>query len=194
MIFATAKHCAAALLVLAAVISPTVPAGRAAESLPTGAFSFALARTLPGATDAIYDALTGDISGWWDHSISTDPLRFYIEARPGGGFWEIFDASGDGVRHAEVIYAERGSLLRMEGPLGLTGHAITMVTTYELQPVGSDSTLLTVRVHGAGEMHESWPELIEKTWQHFIDDRFQPYIATIPRPTATKTAVSDRGP
>jgi hypothetical protein len=164
-----------AALVIAALTGFTF-SGYAADSLTTGGFSFALESTVPGTPESIYDSLTGDISGWWDHSASDDPLRLYIEPRPGGGFWEIFDPSGDGVRHAEVTYARRGERLRMEGPLGLTGHAIHMVTTYELQPVGADSTLLTIQVNASGEMQAAWPEIVEKTWRHFLFDRFTPYI------------------
>lgn len=70
------------------------PQESAIEPLTVGGFSFVLALTLPGAPEAIYDAVTGDISGWWDHSFSEKPARFYIEPKPGGGFWEIFDESG----------------------------------------------------------------------------------------------------
>lgn len=38
-----------------------------------------------GRTTPRYDAIRGDISGWWDHSISEKPYRLYIEAKPGGG-------------------------------------------------------------------------------------------------------------
>ena len=31
-------------------------------------FSFDKEVTLPGTPDIIFDAVTGDISGWWDHS------------------------------------------------------------------------------------------------------------------------------
>jgi len=141
-----------------------------------GAFSFSLTATLPDHTEAVFDALTGDIGGWWDHSQSEAPERLYIEARPGGGFWEIFDATGAGVRHAVVTYAQRGQRLRFEGPLGLAGHAILMVTTYELEALSADTTRLTVTVHGAGEMHEGWPKVIEKTWHHFIFERFVPFV------------------
>ncbi len=150
------------------------PSGVSTEAM--GAFSFSLTATLPDHTEAVFDALTGDISGWWDHSQSEAPERLYIEARPGGGFWEIFDATGAGVRHAVVTYAQRGQRLRFEGPLGLAGHAILMVTTYELEALSADATRLTVTVHGAGEMHEGWPEVIEKTWHHFIFERFVPYV------------------
>jgi hypothetical protein len=148
-----------------------------AEDLPSGAFGFELGLTLPGTPAFIYDNVTGDISGWWDHTMSEHPVRLEIEPRPGGGFWEIFDASGDGIRHAVVTYAKRGEMLRFEGPLGLTGHALDMVTTYALAPAGADSTRLTLTVRGAGEVDPRWPVLVEQTWRHFLFERLQPYVA-----------------
>src|SRR5262245_55635462 len=90
------------------------------HDLRVGGFVVEHELVLPGTPEAIYDALTGDVSGWWDHSFSGAPKRLYIEAKPGGGFYEIFDKSGDGAKHAEVITAERGKLLRFVGPLGLS--------------------------------------------------------------------------
>lgn len=57
-------------------------------------------------------AITGDISGWWDHLFSERPLKFYIDLKPGGGFFEVYDESGDGVKHATVTVAERSKMLR----------------------------------------------------------------------------------
>ncbi len=160
--------------VLAIALAGTTPA--AAADLPSGAFGFELGLTLPGTPTLIYDTVTGDISGWWDHTMSEHPVRLEVEPRPGGGFWEIFDASGDGIRHAVVTYARRGEALRFEGPLGLTGHALHMVTTYALAAVGPDSTRLTLTVNGAGEVDPAWPAVIEQTWRHFLFDRLQPYV------------------
>ncbi|MBS2097834.1 hypothetical protein [Carboxylicivirga linearis] len=137
-------------------------------------FQFEISAILKGSPVEIYDHLTGDISPWWDHTFSDKPLKLYIEAKPGGGFYEIFDESGDGIRHAVVTGAQRGKLLRMEGPLGLAGHALTLVTTYNLT-MEQDSTLLEVQVHGSGEFEEEWPDLIKSVWRHFIIDRFKPY-------------------
>jgi hypothetical protein len=165
---------------LAGAVCVAVIAGSTAATaveLPSGAFGFAFTATLPGTPMQIYDTVTGDISGWWDHTMSEHPVRLEIEPRPGGGFWEIFDASGDGVRHAVVTYAKRGEILRFEGPLGLTGHALNMVTTYTLTPAGDDSTRLTVTVNAAGEVEPRWPALVEQTWRHFIFERLQPYVA-----------------
>ena len=139
-------------------------------------FSFEKEVTLPGTPEDIYDAATGDISAWWDHSFSENPAEFIIEPYPGGGFWEIFDEEGNGVLHATVIYANRGKILRFVGPLGLSGKAITIVTTYEFQPVDEDSTLFKVSVHAAGEVEEGVPAIVESVWEHFIFERFKPYV------------------
>lgn len=139
-------------------------------------FSFKKKVELPGTPEQIFDLATGDISGWWDHSFSKNPKKFYIEPKPGGGFYEIFDDEGNGVLHAKVIYAHRGKLLRFDGPLGLSGFAVQLVTTYHFEPIGSDSTLMNVEVHGSGELKDGLPAVVEKVWEHFIFERFKPYV------------------
>ncbi|HEY6436281.1 MAG TPA: hypothetical protein VIY47_06800, partial [Ignavibacteriaceae bacterium] len=67
-----------------------------------------------------------------------------------------------------MIYAERGKLLRFDGLLGLSGKVIQVVTTYEFEPVGNDSTLFKVSVHTAGEVDEGIPSIVERVWEHFI--------------------------
>lgn len=143
---------------------------------PASVFSFSFDVTLAATPVEVYDALTGDISGWWDHHFTEKPYRLYIETKPGGGFYEIFDKSGDGARHATVILAERGKRLRFDGPLGLSGQAVQTVTSYDLVPAGQGRTKLTVSVHGSGEMDEKLPAMVEKVWRHFIIERFKPYI------------------
>ncbi len=152
-----------------------------------GTFSFEKKVTLPGSPEMVFDAMTGDISGWWDHSFSEKPDSFYIEPFPGGGFYEYFDDRGNGVKHAEVTFADRGKLLRFEGPLGLTGRAIHMVHTYSFKAAGPDSTSLTVTVKAAGEFEENISGIVEKVWQHFIFDRFKPFMEEIRHKTPGKS-------
>ena len=168
------RYTATSMLLLFSLIC--VPASAEHRALETGAFAVEHSVVLPGTPEVIYDAITGDISGWWDHSFSKEPLRFYIEPRPGGGFFEIFDEAGNGVLHATVIAAVRGKLLRFEGPLGFSGHAITMVTTWEFEPAGTDSTRLDVKVHCSGEIEEQWVAAVDGVWKHFIVDRFSEYV------------------
>ena len=76
-----------------------------------GAFAFEQELMVPGTPEIVYDAMTGDVSSWWDHTFSGSPERLIFEAKPGGGFIEDFGA-GQGALHATVIYADRGRVLR----------------------------------------------------------------------------------
>lgn len=139
-------------------------------------FSFEKEVTVPGTPEEIFDAATGDISDWWDHSFSGNPKKLFIEAKPGGGFYEIFVDEGNGVLHATVIYSQRPNMIRFDGPLGLSGRAVQIVTTYEFSEAGNDSTLMKISVHGSGEMEEEMPAIVENVWDHFIYERFKPYV------------------
>ena len=158
------------------LLSLLVACGSQSPGESTQTFSFEMNFSYPGDPVFVYDHLTGDISDWWDHSFSEDPAKLFIEARPGGGFYEIFDDTGNGALHATVIFAERGKMLRMEGPLGLSGQAITLVCTYTLSDSGENNTLLKLNVNGSGKFSEDTPEIIRQVWEHFLWEQFKPYI------------------
>lgn len=138
-------------------------------------FSIKHVLTLPVTPEQAYDAMTGDISGWWDHSFSGKPAKLFIEARPGGGFYEILDDSGDGVLHATVIYAQRGKLLRFEGPLGFSGKAAQFVTTYAYEADAGGCTV-TVTVNASGAIEPGWDKTIDAAWHHFLFEQLKPYV------------------
>ncbi len=142
----------------------------------TSGFTVTHEVVLPGIPEDIYDAFTGDIKPWWDHTWSGNPKALYIEPKAGGGFYEIFDDSGNSALHATVITAWRGKLLRMEGPLGLAGDAMTLVHTLEFSARGDDSTHIKLTVNGAGQIKADIPAAVDGVWQHFLVGRFKPYV------------------
>lgn len=165
------------IIVVVLVFNSLILFAQQQTSKPTyDTFAFEKQVILPASREQVFDAVTGDISGWWDHSFSENPKKLFIEAKPGGGFWEIFDDEGNGALHATVIYSKRPEMIRFDGPLGLSGRAVQIVTTYEFSDSGQDSTLLKVSVHGSGELEEGVPAIVEKVWEHFIFERFKPYI------------------
>jgi hypothetical protein len=159
------------------VLATLASAARAeVKQHPSSSFSFEQSVRLPGKPDEIFGAITGDIGGWWDHSFSDNPKKFYLEPKVGGCFCETFDDAGNGVRHAVVSYVDRPKLLRFEGPLGLAGNAIQMVFTYKFESVWGDSTLLTLQAQGSGHVEPGWPDVVAKVWNHFLVERFKPYV------------------
>jgi hypothetical protein len=137
---------------------------------------------LPGIPTTIFDAMTGDISGWWDHSFSESPQAMYIEPKPGGGFYEVFDDSGNGALHATVTYVERGKLLRFVGQLGFSGAPLSMVHTVEFSPLGSDSTRVKLTVRAFGQIATGRPAAVDHAWLHFLFERFKPYVESGRKP------------
>jgi uncharacterized protein YndB with AHSA1/START domain len=167
-----------AILPIAFVIlllsAPSILRGET-KDLKTGAFQVQFDVVLQASPEEVYEAVTGDISGWWDHSFSGHPKKLYVEAKPGGGFYEIFDDSGDGALHATVIYAQRGKRLRFTGPLGFSGQAVNMVTTYDFSPDPAGTKLhLTCNV--SGQIEDGQDKMVDAVWHHFLVERLKPYI------------------
>lgn len=167
----------------AAAAQAALPPPATPDTLPMGAFKLKYELTLPGTPEQVWEMTTARLGEWWDHSFSGKPHRMYIDARPGGGFWEEFDTLGNGVRHAEVIYAHRPRMLRFDGPLGLSGNAVQMVHTLTYAAAGADSTRLTLEVHAAGEMGRGWDGLVSGAWRHFLFEALAPYAARRARGT-----------
>lgn len=139
------------------------------------AFQITKEVVVPGSPDTVFDAMTGDIKPWWDHSFAENPQRLYIDAKPGGGFYEVFDESGDGVKHADVIYVARGKALRLRGPFGFSGKAIDMVHDFQFTAEG-DSTRVRLVLNVAGQFEPGWDETLDHVWDHFLVERFQAYM------------------
>lgn len=152
-----------------------VPEQPGVQLLATGGFRFSESVLLPVGPDLAYDYMTGDISAWWDHSFSDKPLQLYIDARPGGGFYEIFDDQGNGAQHAVVILAQRGKRLVLRGPLGLSGNALDMVFSFDFTPDPA-GTLIVMQARAAGQLDAAWPESVATVWHHFLIDRLLPYV------------------
>jgi uncharacterized protein YndB with AHSA1/START domain len=163
------------VVLLTTVLFSAFSAQAEVKPLPVGGYSVELDVTLSAAPEAVYDAATGDISSWWDHSFSEHPKKIYIEAKPAGGFYEIFNDSGDGVLHATVTWAERGKRLRFVGPLGLAGNAVDLVTTWDFKPEAT-GTRMHVTCNAVGQLSADTAKILDQVWHHFIAERLKPYV------------------
>jgi len=148
------------------------------SSFETRGFTVTQSFEIAAPPETVFDAATGDVSGWWDHSFSRGfgqmPDELSIEPRAGGAFLERF---GDGaeVLHATVIYAKRPETLRMDGPLGFSGLAAQFVITYELAEI-EGGTRFDLTVNASGQIDEAGAAALEGVWSHFIGGRLKPYV------------------
>ncbi len=169
------RRVALAVATLSILAPAPGPARAELTATPVSAWAVKHVVMLPGSPERAYDAATGDLSPWWDHTFKTNPQKLYIEPWAGGGFYEIWNAEGEGVKHATVIWAERGKHLRFEGPLGLAGNGIVFVTTWDFAAKG-DSTELTCNASVAGTMPPGVEKAVEGVWMHFLTGRLKPYM------------------
>lgn len=171
---------AAVFLFLSGIPWSPLPAAAETRPMEVGGFIVEQEVVVRGTPEAVFDLFTGDVKPWWDHHFSEDPVELRIEPYPGGRFLERFDHQGNGTEHARVITADRGKLLRFDGPLGFSGHALRMVHTFTFEDAGEGRTRIEVSVHGTGEMEEAWPEAVDRVWHHFLVEAFKPYADAQP--------------
>jgi hypothetical protein len=169
------RHGVALGLALATFVVGAPASHAEMKSLTIGGFEFSNAITVPGTPEAVFDLFTGDISSWWDHHFVEKPKKLFIDPKPGGGFYEIFDDAGNGALHASVIYADRGKTLRMVGSLGFSGHPLDLVCSLDFEAIEDGGTRVKLTVRAAGEMQEGWGAAVEETWKHFLVEQFKPY-------------------
>ena len=160
-----------------ALLLALLPSLALAEVKPVAIGGFAVAHELviAAAPQEVFAALVGDVSGWWDHHFSPQPKKLAIEPRVGGQFVELFDDAGNGALHGTVILLERNKLLRLRGPLGLSGNAIDLVWTFELKPE-LDKTRLSFTCNAAGAVDSGWYAAVDRTWHHFLVERLKPFV------------------
>ncbi|HZL98778.1 MAG TPA: SRPBCC domain-containing protein [Planctomycetota bacterium] len=164
----------AALLLAAVTLGAGLQAASAAP--PLGSFRFALEVPIAGQPAAVFDDFVGDVTAWWDHHYSPQPVRIEIEPRVGGAFRETFDAAGNGCDHARVTLFDRGKVLRLDGPLGLAGNAVQMVQTLEFLPGEPGQTTLRLTCEASGHVEDGWSQAVEATWRHFLEEQFKPHF------------------
>jgi len=127
--------------------------------------------------ETVFEVATGDVSAWWDHSFTLEPAELVIEPEFGGRFYERFEeGSPDGALHARVIYVDRPNGLRLQGPLGLSGRAVDLVTSWTLTETQAGHTDFVVEISIQGEVDEALAGVVREVWIHFIEGRLKPFV------------------
>ena len=127
--------------------------------------------------EAVWEAATGDVSMWWDHTFKADRVELVIEPEFGGRFYERFREGEDsGALHADIIYVDAPSVLRMNGPLGLQDRSYDLIITWTLAEGDDGMTDFTVDLAMHGEIDAALAEVVHNVWTHFIGGRLKTYM------------------
>lgn len=133
--------------------------------------------TIAAPRDEVWEAATGDVSPWWDHTFKADRVELVIEPEFGGHFYERFREGEDsGAVHADIIYVDAPAALRMHGPLGLSGRSYDLVINWTLEEADESSTRFTVDLTMHGEIDADLAGVVHSVWTHFIGNRLKTYV------------------
>lgn len=96
-----------------------VPASADVVDAAPGGFTIKVVVVVTAPAAQAYRTAVERVGSWWssDHTYSGSAANLAIDASPGGCFCEKL-ASGGGVRHLAVVYADPGKLIRFSGGLG----------------------------------------------------------------------------
>jgi hypothetical protein len=123
----------------------SVPASAEVKNATDTGFNVVHVAEVAATPDVIWKRLIAPKDYWSKaHSWSGSSAGFYIEAKAGGCFCELFQEKGaDGkikttgsVEHMRVIFAQPGKVLRMQGALGpLQSEAVLGTLTVAMEPL-----------------------------------------------------------
>lgn len=138
-------------LVMAGALVAT-PAAAEVKSAGDNGFEIVIAETIEAPPEKLWTVLVAP-SRWWskEHSWSGDAANFSLDAKAGGCFCEALPKGGS-VEHARVIFAQPGTMLRLNGALGpLQSFPVTGILTVTLKPA-TGGTALELRYSVAGKI------------------------------------------
>ncbi len=165
-------------LLISALVATTACRSKGAtnpEDLVVRTVTLDAAAMCPATPAECWGWFTQDIHLWWDHTFSESPHALVLDARVGGSFYESFDGKGNGAEHARVIYAQAPEMLRLDGPLGLSGLSVHLVHELRFEAVAGGGTRVQVRTQMTGAVDDEVVGAVRGVWQHFLVERFAPY-------------------
>ncbi|WBQ09247.1 SRPBCC domain-containing protein [Hyphomonadaceae bacterium ML37] len=166
------------MLALMLSIAEPAEAPSGPETFTPQGFRHSLSFEINAPRDEVFAAATGDVSPWWDHRFTPDPAELVIEPVFGGRFYERFtDDADDGALHATVIYVNAPETLRLDGPFGLSGRAVTKLVSWRLEEADDGAaTVFHVDIALSGEVDPAVAGIVSDVWRHFIGARLTPYV------------------
>lgn len=162
--------CVVLTLMLATFADGTAAAADVISSAPGGLVVRSTVE-VAATPEAVYDALTAGVSDWWPGSQtwSGNSRNLSIDARAGGCFCEKL-SNGGSVQIMQVVFAERGALLRLSGsaPGPLQASAAIATQSWQLTKVGA-GTRIELTFSLAGYLAVGFDKIAPATDKVFAD-------------------------
>lgn len=136
------------------------------------------------APDAVYDSLTARVGEWWPatQTWSGNSSNLSIDARAGGCFCEKL-SNGGTVQIMQVVWAERGTLLRLSGAPGRLQESAAIATqSWQLHKTAT-GTRIEMTFSAAGYLPGGFEKIAPAVDEAYVAlvNRLARYIGT-PKP------------
>jgi len=131
---------------------------------------------LSASTDRVFQALTGEIDGWWSYRIAADS-RMHLEPHVGGRFYESFERGG-GTLYAFVTYIKPGEEIRLSGSMGLVEEEANNSIYFKLQSVSPNKTLLKLTHRFVGRVSVTTVDIFKRSWVELLTHYLKTFINT----------------
>lgn len=128
---------------------------------------------IAASPEAVFQALTEGIDGWWVHRRFDAPSTVRLEAEIGGAFTETTE-DGNAALWATVTEMRPNELLRLTGPMGMTGPVLGVIE-YQLEPRGK-STVLKLSHRAFGDIDDETRGAYEEGWRVLLADHLKPLV------------------
>ena len=122
----------------------------------------------------VWTALTTDIGKWWAFRLVDGEVS--LDAQLGGHFVEKA-ADGSGALWGVVTQVKAGTLLRLEGQLGMTDMPVKSHYTYELEGKG-DGTLLKLTHYCFGQLSADSGKDHNEGWKALLGTHLKEHVET----------------
>ncbi len=143
------------------------------KNMEFNAFDIQQEFTLKASKDAVWNALTKNMSQWWAYRVGEQGSVIHFDPKLGGKFEERW-GDGEGVTWGEVVEIRFGNKLRLKGSCGMTGAGVGD-WCYEIEGKG-DTTLLRLSHHGYGYRDPETGNNYTGGWQGLLDGHLRAWL------------------
>lgn len=135
------------------------------QQLTTSSFHIEQEAAIDAPRDRVFRAITQEIGMWWCHHLSKGKSNLRLEPKVGGRFYETFGDGDEGALWGTVTFLKAPEILRLTGPLGMTGPVNSYYEYTLLEANAGAGTILRLSHRVIGVLDPKWPQAHEDGWR-----------------------------
>lgn len=159
---------------------PTMSTQNAPTTEPATVFCVRCEVRIDAPRAAVWEALVGDVSGWWHPAYQVRPDNRGIRLEPVAGGHLVEDwGDGEGLVWGEVVVVKRHETISVCGDTaGQWGGPSRSFMTWELEPDGDHATRLRFVQEGFGRATDETVKNLDGGWIYLFEECLKRFVET----------------